>query len=791
MSASLAITAPRRFVASVMQQRFFGWVETGTGSAILKAVAGSGKSTSIVRALPFIPETATVLIMAFNAPIAKEMKAKIAALGEELGRSFRNVEACTFHSRGFRALTKRWGRETKCEVDDGKVRKILKDRLSEAEYEIYGDFVNKLVGYAKGVGVGIPGLGLDDFATWAKIVETQELWLDDESASEERGIEIARKALAASNFKAERDHWIDFNDQLYLPLLWNIRQFGHDWVILDEAQDTNPVRREFAKRLLRADGRLIAVGDPKQCQPAGTLVHVSGKGGIPIEELRVGDEVASYCNGYFPGTSQQGRKVEAIASRSYDGRLIKISAGDFSHEVTPNHRCFVRMTKRKGSCVYVMRNKTHARVGRCNTSYGVSAFGLGMRAKQEGASEAWILGFFEDDDAARLMEMTVAYKYRLPQMCFKYNEFGGERGAAVRSKFWKNFPKNIDGLRECLRDFDLDEAFPFYARDGKHIGSSYSFECQAVNLFSGWMDVCLFRGDRHKPDWQTAAITSRRFKGKVYSLKVQPTDGGRRLYIANGIVTHNSIYGFTGASHDAMDQIANEFRTTELPLTVSYRCPRAVGEVARQIVPYFEVADNAPVGEVATLPLKDVLAKLGNKDMILCRQTAPLISLAFSIIAGGRGCRVLGKDVGAGLVKLIKQLKPKGVPNLVLRLEAFRERQVAKFNKAEQFAKAEAEADRVECVLTVIESLGDGATVPDVIARVESLFGDGEADLLTLSTIHKAKGREAVNVAVYRPELSPSKAAKSEEAFQQELHLIYVRDTRAMNGLYFIEGEAR
>lgn len=516
MSATFAIAAPRKFIASKMQQNFFYWVETGTGSAILKAVAGSGKSTSIVRALPYIPREQTVLIMAFNAPIAKEMRDKIAALGLEIGRTFQNVEAATFHSRGFRALTKRWGQGVKVEVDSGKVRKILKDRLSEAEYEMYGDFVDKLVGFAKGLGVGVPGMASDEHGVWFDMIATQELWLDDESASEERAVEIARKALCASNSKAEKERWIDFNDQLYLPLLWDLRMFRHDWVFVDELQDTNPVRREFAKRCLKMfDGRFVGVGDP----------------------------------------------------------------------------------------------------------------------------------------------------------------------------------------------------------------------CQ-------------------------------------------------------------SIYAFTGASTNAMDLIADEFNTVELPLTVSYRCPKAVGEIARQIVPYFEVADNAPQGEVKTLPLKDVLAKLSDHDMILCRQTAPLISLAFTIIAGGRGCVVLGKDVGAGLVKLIKMLRPKGVPNLVERLEAFREKQIAKFTKAEQFAKAEAEADRVQCVLTVIEALGDGSTVPAVIERVEALFGTGNEDRLTLSTIHKAKGRESQNVAVWRPELSPSKAAKSDEAYAQEQNLIYVRDTRTMNGLYFIEEEA-
>lgn len=524
--ATLAIRAPRAFIASQYQKAFFDWVATGSGNAILKAVAGSGKSTSIVRALTGIPIAQTVLILAFNTPIAKEMRDKIAALEAELGEPgrFRSVEAATFHSRGFRALTRRFGAGgPKIEVDGGKVRKILKDRLSAGEVEMYGDFVCKLVGFAKGLGVGIPGLATDDISTWRDMIATQELWLDDEMATEERAIDIARKALAASNRKAETDRWIDFDDQLYLPLLWSLRLFQHDWVLVDEAQDTNPVRREFARKCLKPSGRFVAVGDPRQ-----------------------------------------------------------------------------------------------------------------------------------------------------------------------------------------------------------------------------------------------------------------------------------AIYAFTGASANAMDLIAQEFKTTELPLTVSYRCPKVAVDLVKTIVPYFEVADGAPLGKVQYLPAKGTKTTqgafdgLGAHDMVLCRQTAPLISLAFALIAEGRGVFVVGKDIGAGLTALIKRLRPHGVPNLIERLDGWLAKEEADAKKTDKPAKFEAAADRVACVKTVIDSLPDNRTVPDVLAKIESLFADGTgAGLLPLSTIHKAKGREANIVAVYRPDLSPSKAAKSPEAFEQEMNLCYVRDTRFKVEMRFADGDYR
>lgn len=513
--ATLAVRAPRAFIASKYQQTFFDWVATGKGSAILKAVAGSGKSTSIVRSLVGIPESTTVLILAFNSPIAKEMRGKIEALAAETGRAFRNVEAATFHARGFRALIRRWGRDAKVEVDAGKVRKILKDRLSEVEYELYGEFVGKLVGFAKGVGVGIPGLAPDVDATWFEIIAGQEMWLDSEDASEARAVEIARKALAASNRKAEDERWIDFDDQLYLPLLWRIRLFGHDWVFVDEAQDTNPVRRLFAQKCLRPGGRFVGVGDPRQ-----------------------------------------------------------------------------------------------------------------------------------------------------------------------------------------------------------------------------------------------------------------------------------SIYAFTGASLDAMDVLAETFDTVELPLTVSYRCPKAVGELARAIVPYFEVAPGAIEGSVTNLSLKLALERLGPADAILCRKTAPLIKLAYHLLAGGRACRVLGKDVGASLAGLVKKMKPKGIDGLLDRLERYAAKEAAKLEKSGSLVKLEALLDRIEAVNVIVESLDrTDRTVPALLRKIESLFGDGDAAVLTLATGHKSKGREWPKVAIYGPEFSPSKAARSEAALQQEYNLVYVMQTRPTEELIFVAAE--
>jgi hypothetical protein len=62
-----------------------------------------------------------------------------------------------------------------------------------------------------------------------------------------------------------------------------------------------------------------------------------------------------------------------------------------------------------------------------------------------------------------------------------------------------------------------------------------------------------------------------------------------------------AIYGFRGADSEAMNNIAEEFNCARFPLSISYRCPRKVIELAQRIVPTIEARDNAPDGTVKKL----------------------------------------------------------------------------------------------------------------------------------------------------------------------------------------------
>lgn len=170
-------------------------------------------------------------------------------------------------------------------------------------------------------------------------------------------------------------------------------------------------------------------------------------------------------------------------------------------------------------------------------------------------------------------------------------------------------------------------------------------------------------------------------------------------------------------------------------------------------------------------------------DAILCRNSAPLIAFAFALLRHDIGCRVLGREIGASLISLIDKAKSASIVELENKLDAMRAREL---NKAIQHNNESAIAsieDKYDCLALFVEHAD---TVEEVKSKINSLFDDSNRGLLTLSTIHKAKGLEWTRVFILDWHLVPSKWAKQPWQTAQERHLQYVAVTRAKLELIFI-----
>lgn len=493
---------------SPQQQVALDFVTSGRGNAILVAVAGSGKTTTLVWICQKLQ--GSVAFAAYNKKIADEITTRLSQSGVDT----RRVRSGTFHSFGFAA----WRRVApNVKVDGDKISKLMEAREIPEEYR---EFTKELVSLAKQRAVGILSRTEDPNA-WREIVDHFEmedklagdgLSLEGIDSMVETGIRYAITILQDSI--AQDGEVIDFDDMIYAPLIHNVRMWQNDWVLIDEAQDTNPARRALARKMLKPGGRLIAVGDPRQ-----------------------------------------------------------------------------------------------------------------------------------------------------------------------------------------------------------------------------------------------------------------------------------AIYGFTGADSDSLDLIRDEFSCRDLPLTVTYRCPKSIVALARNWVSHIEAHDSAPDGNVRNIDLEDFAKEdLQPTDAILCRNTAPLVEMAFQLIRRRVACHVEGREIGAGLLALANKWKSaRTIGTLRKRLREYLDKEVERLMAKGAEAKAAALTDRVDTLNVLMDGLPDDEKVDRLREVINGMFRDtngGHSQTVTLSTVHKSKGREWDRVYLLgRNRYMPSPFARQVWQMEQEDNLIYVAITRAKREL--------
>lgn len=263
--------------------------------------------------------------------------------------------------------------------------------------------------------------------------------------------------------------------------------------------------------------------------------------------------------------------------------------------------------------------------------------------------------------------------------------------------------------------------------------------------------------------------------------------GGRLVAVGDEA---QAIYGFRGADSDSLRNIIKEFNAVELPLSISYRCPQNVVRFAQRVVPHIEASPTAKEGTVMSWLEYDG-TEFEPEDMVVCRNTAPLIRLAYGLIGRRIPVRVMGRDIGSGLVKLIDKLKPKGIQGehgLIAKLDAWKSAETQKLLTQGKEDKIQSIEDKFDSLMAFIDNaLAD--TVPKLKEAIESMFArqNDPGAMTTLCTIHKSKGLEAQRVFVLDDWLMPSKWARQAWQVTQEFNLMYVAYTRAQSDLIFID----
>lgn len=252
--------------------------------------------------------------------------------------------------------------------------------------------------------------------------------------------------------------------------------------------------------------------------------------------------------------------------------------------------------------------------------------------------------------------------------------------------------------------------------------------------------------------------------------------------------SHQAIYGFRGAGTDSISRIITAFDASTLPLSVSYRCSRAVVNLAKRYVPQIEPSDSAPDGSVShhNAWTADVIP---DGAAIICRNTRPIIRTAYDLLRAGRRVQVLGRDIGTAFKAILKKCKAPTLEELIVSVEKRRDAEVMRETARENDAKAAAIDDRYNSLLMILNQLDPATSVREVPAAIDELFAD-HPGAIQLATVHKAKGLEWDNVFILDFDtLMPSRWAREGWQLDQEHNIIYVAITRAKEHLHFINSK--
>lgn len=260
---------------SIYQQGVYNFIKNRKGNAVVDAVAGSGKTTTLLNALKLIPSNKRVLFLAFNKSIAKELSQKVPNTS--------NIHVKTVHGFGFSCLNKYFN----CRIEKDKYHRILNDVFSyhkEGDLDILKkyNFNTSSMLSVNDMYVDLKELEIEPTGYFQRIIQLCDLGrMNLIDIRSKKGIdqlnEIAKNhsieiqngecfrawhlIKIGSSFKSE----IDFTDMIYLPIKLKLYPFKYDFVFIDECQDLNACQRTIMLGAVKPKtGRFIAVGDPSQ-----------------------------------------------------------------------------------------------------------------------------------------------------------------------------------------------------------------------------------------------------------------------------------------------------------------------------------------------------------------------------------------------------------------------------------------------------------------------------------------------------------------------------------------------
>ena len=519
-------------------------VTHGEGPLLILAGAGSGKTRVLTHRIAWLvandfAKPNEILAITFTNKAAAEMRSRVELL---VGGRVRAMWVMTFHAacaRMLRADAQRLGYTRQFTIyDQADSRRLVKRCIEEEgvdpkrftpgaiQHQI-SDAKNKLRdadAYAQMVGSFFEQTVADVYRSYERELHKMNAMDFDDL--------LVRAVNVMELFPEVRERYANaFRD-----------------VLVDEYQDTNHAQYRWLQLIAGEHRNLMVVGDDAQCLVEGTLVTMADGTPRPIEEVRVGDEVRSGSgNGEFRAarvtgthrsvrtagiaiTTASGRRLLSTLEHVHFAGWIRAGKPELSapsHPVSPG---IVRQAPEFEPLPTIdLRPPGDSALGSASPS--PRAVELSLCGAGGGVHRVTLAGSGVDlatDDLGPMEALTA-----------------GPDAVSVRASALLGHQRSL----------------PFTAAHAVRPG------------------MVMFDGDGGYD--VVESVERIRLDRPVYDLDVEQTHN----FIANGLVTHNSIYGFRGADITNILEFEGTFPDTKVvKLEQNYRSTQTILDAANAVI---------------------------------------------------------------------------------------------------------------------------------------------------------------------------------------------------------------
>ena len=236
------------------QVAILDFVKSGEGHLLIEALAGTGKTFTLIESLTYAPQK-TAMLCAFNKKIAT-------ALEERMPKSPKGSvwKAQTFHSIGLSIVRSHFRVDVKEEATEDLVNDTIAAMKEEGE---------KITFSTRRAAVRLLRTLKEIHAE--RLVPLEMVLLDGmtyDCFGKLEEVNMKRAALVASmayvkGYEEIRERGkIDFCDMTWLPVVLDLAPPSrYQIVFVDEAQDLSPPQLQLVQKIIASNGRLIVVGD--------------------------------------------------------------------------------------------------------------------------------------------------------------------------------------------------------------------------------------------------------------------------------------------------------------------------------------------------------------------------------------------------------------------------------------------------------------------------------------------------------------------------------------------------